>query len=307
MPEHHLARWWLVDGQIAAETYGNSAVAQPHEFPCLGHGVQARKGTSCLVLILGVARNKQANLVLDGPNGSDLPNGKLGEAMSIGHVYTALSSASTRIVGNSNANGWMIRVHNCIEMEVRMIRPVENGPGVAGTSRRRLRWLVDLRDDIMSTAKANDENIALSNLASTLERAAEADVDTTRPPEFDDKEYAGLLIWRGLQQLAVPNKDKDVRQRTKSFPRQLKRTQRKRESRLPVGTSMSKKVKIISYANAVKCDSATGDISVLALADSGRRLKVWVPWSTVCAEYRELLLTSCMRDVLAIITSDRHE
>jgi len=302
VPDRYIEKWLKDDKTCALSLYGASPLAKPHQLPCIATAAQVRKGTRCIVIVLGASRNKQPTLVIDGPDGSDLPNGKSGDDFSVGRVYTATSSAATRASGDSNKNGWMMKVQNSIEMELQLTRPVDNGAGLAGVTSERLNWFAEFCESVRVAALECPWNEALRALESARVNALAAVAHCDIPLEFWDAED-GYRLWKGFSSLARPNKDKKVRARTANFPRQVKKSQRAREKRLAVGTTISPSVKMSGYEGAVKIDGANGCVSVMARADTGRRMKTWVPLTLVCEQYREQLLTSCIRDVLTSLVT----
>lgn len=309
IPKRLIERWRESDRQCARDIYGSGPVTQRHEFPCLAVAKQARRKTECLMLVLGVSRNQQAVMVVDGPSGSELPNGRRGQELTIGRVYTAVSSATTRVHGDSNANGWNMTVMNNTEMELRVLRPVENGPGMAGISAARLRWLNDWWKDVNTEATRRPDNIALRALAHTHADAQAAIEAISPPPELaaDDDATAGFRIARRLMELARPNPDKKVRQRTSEWSRQLKKTRRPRTKRRAVGTTLPTNITNMTYDNSVRVDRGTGNVSVLCRASCGRRIGTWVPLVVVCERYRRDVLLSCVHDVVLALFDPQNE
>lgn len=299
LPDPFLQDLIELDKEEARRIYGTSALAKKHEFPCLGVIRQTRKQTSYVMLVLGAVRNCQGVIILDGPSGSDLPNGKRGEQPTIGRVFTATSSAATRVVGNSNKNGWEIKVQNCIEMELRVTRPVENGQGLAGVTMRRLLWMLRLWQRIAQEAARNEGNLAFAALVERLAEARRAGEAVEVPDWVDGEDEEGAYrLWAGFQSLAFPNRDKDVRIRGATASRQLKRSSRPRKKRLPVGTSVPDNTRMVAYEGCVRVDPTSGHVSVLSRAAASRKLKTWVPLRVVCEKFRTELLTACMRDIL---------
>lgn len=293
------------DKDWAAAAYGpESALAKPHQFPCIAVATQKRRGTRCVVVVLGGIRNRQPTLVIDGPDGSDLPESSRGDDFSIGKVYTALSSASTRACGDSNSNGWMMHVENSSQTELRVIRPVENGCGIEGLTCSRLKWLGEMWEIVLAAAALNKTNKALQRLVEAHDDALSIFGSAPVPPEFSSvsREYA---IWKGLVCKSAPNLDSKVRTRTRVHARQLKKTKRPREQRRAVGTSLPQDVRMIGYEGMVSINRSTNCLSVLSRADKGRRIKAWVPLTIVCERYRETILSSCIHDVIAALTEQR--
>lgn len=299
LPDPFLDELIALDEEVAKRIYGDGALAKKHEFPCLGIMRQTRKQTNYVMLVLGAVRNCQGVIILDGPSGSDLPNGKRGEQPTIGRVFTATSSAATRVVGNSNKNGWEIKVQNCIEMELRVTRPVENGQGLAGVTMRRLLWMFSLWQRIAQEAAKYEGNLAFASLMTRLGEARDFGAKV-QVPEWvvGEDEEAAYRLWAGFQSLAFPNKDKEVRIRGSTASRQLKRSSRPRKTRLPVGTSVPEDTRMVAYEGCVRVDPLSGHVSVLSRAAAGRKLKTWVPLRIVCEKFKTELLTSCMRDIL---------
>lgn len=292
------------DINMAREAYGDTAEVHAHEFPCVAHMRQSRRGEECECFMLGAARNKQPVLMFQGPNGSDIPGMKRGDEVTVGRVYTSLSNMGTRARGDSSANGWMMEVQNAQVLDLRVVRPVENGPGLAGVTLRRLEWFADVCSWIEEEAEANPGNAALTALRSTINRGV------VRAPKvldegLTDKAIRGLLLLRGISALAKPHPDKRMRGRTKLKPRQVKRTSRKSKSgtRLAVGTAIDANAQPIAYENSVRVDHNTRLISVLCRTGGPRRLKAWIPLNLLVDWKKIDILCSCASDVFNISRS----
>lgn len=223
-------------------------------------------------------------VVLRGPGGEDVPDYVRHIGTSVGTIHKTLSSCCTRLGGLSSASGWLMhRVRGRDpstgqqrETLLRLARPAESGPGVAGYSPARLRMFYDFWQELVALTDADDCPPCVRALVDQCPEPVGAPRECSLPVSMAVERAAFSLI-KSIRQVATRTPDALMRHRARVSSRQERNSERRRKrGRHARGTRPAPDAIAASFFDEISVH-LSGSILWHCKTHGGHGIETWIP------------------------------